>query len=482
MTARVFLPVTSLLVAAALASATFAEDQSQKPMLCNNANLTCGLTGISQTELLDSLYQGINNLPHGLKGATMGFPAEVLAAAYGIDARGNTFSLKGTFEALALFPVEGFTPHYYSYRTHRAMLSRLEIALSQAKMHMREPTDPPVILALNLPGIGPRVYDADQLRKLAATDLFPYPMHIEWVRSSGVLVPYVQLDLAEAGFVKNCLAHLGLRPGEPPKELITSTDCPADLSTRTNSGAVPGVPSAPTTFLAKNLLAASGTDGTPQKVKPYLDPTKQLLIAKILFLRATSTKPIRVETSAQCQLPQQLERDEPTLRASNLQEKCAFESNLIIPSDVGGQYKWIRVTVTPIRPRPYGLLCGPNEPLLHTDKNEKVEPECGGGDAMWTLSGDVLSSDKNPAQKLTTLIIHNLGKDETKYDETSLAQVEKIQELFAVRITLEGHYGSRVDDAIQWFIGRLAPALENQLRQQNSDLYQWCVPEDTCTK
>jgi hypothetical protein len=480
MRARDFVLVTSLLVATALASTSFAEDQSQKPKLCSITDPTCGLTGISQTESLDSLYQGINNLPHGLKGATMGFPAEVLAEAFGIDARGSTFSLNGAVEAIALFPVEAFTPHYYSYRTHRAMLSRLEVALSQAKMRMRGPTDPPVIVALNLPRIGPRVYDADQLRGLAATDLFPYPMHIEWVRSSGVLVPYVQLDPGEAAFVKNCLANLGLQPGKPPKKLITSTGCPTAASNSTQPGTARGNPSGPTTFLAKNLLAASGTDETTKQVKTYLDPTEQQLIARILFRRATSNKPILVATSAPCKLPQQLNRDEPPLRASNLQEKCAFESNLTIPSGIGGQYEWIRVTVTPIRPRPDGLLCGPNEPLLTKDKNEKVDPACGGGGAMWKLSGDVLVSDKNPAQTLTTLIIHNLGKDEKKYDENDLAQVEKIQALFAARITLEGHYGTQFDDAIQWFIGRLSPELRNQLQQQNPDLYQWCVPESAC--
>jgi hypothetical protein len=168
-----------------------AEDATQNAKHCADSDSDCGLSGIKKAQLLDSLYRGLTDLPFGLNGREIGFPADVLAAAYGIDEQGRKLSFGGAMEAAFLFPLEAALPHYYSYRAHRAVLSRLESRLAQAKLHMSEPEHAPVLVAVNVPGKGPRIYDADQLRALVATDLFTYPMHLEWKRSSGVSVPYV---------------------------------------------------------------------------------------------------------------------------------------------------------------------------------------------------------------------------------------------------------------------------------------------------
>ncbi len=177
---------------------------------CTNKS-DCGLPGEDQLVLMGSLLLSIKDLPKGFGQAGMGIPADLVAAAFGLGEDNRKFSLGGLLDAAALSPFEMVTPHYYSYRLQRTMIPRLETVLAKAKVGMSDlmasSWPSPALIVENIPGIGPRIYDADQIRALVSTKLFPYHMRVEWKRDEGVLVPDIQLDRRMGSFVRECLAE-----------------------------------------------------------------------------------------------------------------------------------------------------------------------------------------------------------------------------------------------------------------------------------
>jgi hypothetical protein len=98
--------ILTLLLVLSVPHQLVASDRAQNEVSCHNGDPSCGLPGTPQRTLLESLYKGLEDLPVGMHGRAIGFLADVLAAAYGIDVSGSRFSLRGTLKAVATFPIE----------------------------------------------------------------------------------------------------------------------------------------------------------------------------------------------------------------------------------------------------------------------------------------------------------------------------------------------------------------------------------------
>jgi hypothetical protein len=427
---------------------------------CTNSGSACGLSGVDRRTLLKSLRDGMKDMPRSsLAAPGIGFPADVVAVAYGIDDPGREFSLRGTLGAIALFPIEVFDPHYYSYQAQRIMIPRLERKLALAKIHMAEPSGAPALVTVNVPGIGPQIYDADQIRALVATDLFPYPMHVEWKRSSGVTVPYIQLGRT-ALFARNCLIEMVPLSKDSPVSASDTVDagCPQALGSGSQPHGGPvAVPRTPKAYAA--------FEDSPDMTKDAEDSQKMGTIEKILVRQTKGS--ITIQTRP-CKLSQELQRNRPSQSSPEKVLACEFESALFIPRTAGAAYSEIRITVTVLKPKEPipSLLCGPADKELDVTSGDRVvSPGRPCTVATWRLSGDILSpppgGDPNePAQTLTTYIEHQRSSKDPVYVDD---QADNIRQMFQVEIKLKG---------------TLKPWWEDIVAQAWGDqtTYRWCVP------
>jgi len=442
-----------------------AEGGASNVKYCTNSDPNCGLSGIDRSVLRDSLFKGLKDLPFGLGGRGIGFPADVLAAAYNMNDQQHEFSIRGALGAVVMFPLEATLPHYYSYRVHRAMLPRLENVLANAKLHMSEPEHAPALVALNVPGIGPRIYDADQIRALVATDLFPYPMHFEWRRSAGVLVPFVQLDRSWAQFARKCLEDLGGDSSTASPKTSNGTGC-SDTAKHDIHGNVAG-PAASSFLTSPSAFDGGGLSGGR---KSKTTPKDGGAIEEILVRQTNDT--ITVTTPA-CTIWQEIQRDRPQMNDPGKALGCLFESKVTIPRSVGGAYSAIRITVKPLEPSDNSLLCGPDDKDLNVTKTaEKIKsPGHPCPIATWRLSGDILSPDPETnggksEQYLKTYVEHKLSNDDPVYKDDQTVRA-RIISMFQVEITLEG---------------TLSPWWEELAAELHGDqsTYAWCVPVTAC--
>lgn len=140
---------------------------------CSKTEESCGLPGIDLQTRYKALSSAIVQI-----GADYYFPVDVLAASFGLEDTGWKFS-----------PHLRFSPHFWSLNR-----SRMEAVFSRQKRLMLDPDDAPALIAVDVPGIGPRVYDADFIRTLIATELFPYRMLVVSRKRNGARVSFVKLD------------------------------------------------------------------------------------------------------------------------------------------------------------------------------------------------------------------------------------------------------------------------------------------------
>jgi len=91
MEARKILGVFSLSMVLGLPHAMNAEGGASNVKYCTNSDPNCGLSGIDRSVLRDSLFKGLKDLPFGLGGRGIGFPADVLAAAYNMNDQQHEF-------------------------------------------------------------------------------------------------------------------------------------------------------------------------------------------------------------------------------------------------------------------------------------------------------------------------------------------------------------------------------------------------------
>jgi hypothetical protein len=161
-----------------------ANSAQQQQSLCRMSDPKCGLPGIALRETSRAIASEIVQ-----QGSNYYFPVSILTAAFGLEPR--------------------------DYRTlrypHEITRRQFAFLLSQEKRFFGSNTlDPPALVALDL-GQGPKVYDADLLRDLFTTELFPYRMHIKSVkvsRGSGVKLDAVRLERGAEGVVDACLKDI----------------------------------------------------------------------------------------------------------------------------------------------------------------------------------------------------------------------------------------------------------------------------------
>jgi hypothetical protein len=425
---------------------------------CTDSKSPCGLSGVDRSVLLKSLLDGMSDLPTGFAARGIGFPADVLAAAYGIDDGGREFSFGGTVGAIAAFPFESTRPHYYSYRAQRAMIPRLERTLAFAKLHMSEPARAPALVAVNVPGIGPRIYDADQIRALVGSGLFPYAMRVEWKRSSGVRVPFVQLDRKAAQFSRACLTEIVNRlPSTGQAAKTGNTGCPIALNKAYSFDQGPpamlSVTESVYTMFARPMFDETSVAGTVQEADKAIES---------ILVRETKDEKINVTTRG-CILWQDITRNRPTLTSPDDFLGCEFVSTLDIPRAAGSAYSELRVRVTPLKPTVDLLVCGPDDKDLDVSISHDVTvPNRPCDKASWVLSGDILSPSPGHLgnQSLIIFIGHRRSKDDPLYTRD---QADKIRSMFQVEIRLEG---------------TLKPWWQDLVAQAWGDrtTYLWCVP------
>jgi hypothetical protein len=155
--------------------------QQQSP--CKISDPKCGLPGIDLQTTSSAIASEIVH-----RGSNYYFPVNILTAAFGLE------------------------PRDYGALRYPHKLTRRQFAflLSQEKLFMGIASDFPALVALDV-GQGPKVYDADLLRDLFATELFPYRMHIKSVKvpgGNGIRLDEVRLESGAAEVVDACLNQI----------------------------------------------------------------------------------------------------------------------------------------------------------------------------------------------------------------------------------------------------------------------------------
>lgn len=156
------------------------------------------LPGPNQKAIYFAMAQAIKKFEKG----EWGFPAEIIAAAYGWDSLGTRVS--GPLLPPQLLPYPQYPPSGAVKRevTSVALRAFLE-QLSQAKRRVST-QDTPVVVSVDIPTIGPRLYDANLIRDLVSTELIPHRIRIRSYNNDSVLVPYVILERGPAELAQNC--------------------------------------------------------------------------------------------------------------------------------------------------------------------------------------------------------------------------------------------------------------------------------------
>jgi len=119
---------------------------------CGNGgteHVSCELPVTTSPELYKSLDDAMADLGNG----KTGFPVDVVAASFGLQDSGWVLSLK---------PLK-----FRKSRMREVLVSLKRYGASSSKQ--------PILISLNLPDLGPRIFDATVVRSLFMTELFPIP-------------------------------------------------------------------------------------------------------------------------------------------------------------------------------------------------------------------------------------------------------------------------------------------------------------------
>lgn len=349
----------------------------------------CGVRGIERSVLLKSLELAMQDLSWPSK--HIGLPADVIAAACGVDDDSRRFSLPGMAQAIISFPGSFWWPEFYSYRVQRVMVSRLEKQIASAKELMKDPEGSPALIAADVPGIGPTIYDARLIRTLMTTSLFPYRIRLEWKKAYATRVPYVQLETGVANFTRDCL-----------NEVIQQ-------SKSTCEDAVKRYPNLPEFAYTPNQLFPIRTDqasslrnrnsflpsGDNQEVHPK--KTVAGAIAEIIGAGDASA-PITLKTK-DCLTYEEIVNLDPD-RAPKLPPMagsgCGFQSVLTVPEGAGIAYRQIDLTVRILKPAGAQIICSPDDRRgmqVTTAPEVAIYAPCSDvGTPTWQITGPLLYS------------------------------------------------------------------------------------------
>jgi hypothetical protein len=330
----------------------------------------CGLPGIDLHTRYESLDSAINKIGSGYY-----FPVDVLAASFGGEDEGWKITLR---------------PWLF-------VRSRMERTFSRDKRLMIEPVDPPASVAISVPGIGPRVYDADLVRALFATELFPYRMKIVSEKRDHTRVSFVALEPEPAGLVKACF-----------KEVLdkNATKCPqalTDYQNRMKAGQTGKASSSPASHLFGNRLppdslytpADSSDDKGQSNVK-----AASLIEGLLTFLPGENDETVRLirrwNSAEEICSPNQAELEK---LPSELHDKiktsryCVFDLDLDVPRSAANDYGKIILSgaVQNSKETTFVYLVPPafkTAPAHKTVTASEETPRA--SNFSWTISGPIL--------------------------------------------------------------------------------------------
>ncbi len=369
--------------------------------LCKMSDPHCGLRGIdpkiTSSAIASEIFQ---------RGSDYYFPVSILTASFGLEPR--------DYAALR-YP-------------HRLTRHQFALLLSQEKRFVvSDPSKLPALVALDL-GQGPKVYDADLLRDLFATELFPYRMRIVSLKApggNGIRLDEVRLDRRAAKVASACLKDI---------DQINNnvSDCSDAFKLFESKKDTKGESTASSIFkwhflansfgfFAKPLgylpsMGENNTDNSPDSTSACGENKKSYLERAIACLPVKNTNPVWLQADWKDPKeigPLALEMLTPA-EQKDLPEKSAvqfyrFEFDLHLPRWSSSTYGSIKVSIESPKDSDQGLairwVCAPPglEQKPVTETMGPLGNPCT-SQASWVFSGAILRPDDELKQPLELLV------------------------------------------------------------------------------
>jgi hypothetical protein len=379
---------------------------------CAGTDEKCGLSGIDAHKRFEALSTAITEIKSDYY-----FPVDILAASFVIEDKDSKFA-----------------PHRWSLKK-----SRMEDVFSQEKRLLVQPKDPPALVPLDLPKTGLRVYDADIIRALLSTELFPYRMHVVSWKRDGVKVSFVKLDRDAGKLAKDCF-------DEAAKSGVAA--CPTALSTpEPQKGAVLRDLSDPGGAVSgrSSSFVETRVEGSPSADAGKIGNQNLQLLRDLLVSLPADDDVIKItfrKTGEECLPWSRLDPAEQKLISNHDSTSCRFRLDLYIPRAAASAYS--QITVRGEITKPTGVtdvFCSP--PDLEIDwKDQKVEYPPASAPARgfeWILADHILrplpSSSPNAKEIMVLVPLPDGGGGAAK---PSFASAPPDANPVGLKITLEG--------------------------------------------
>lgn len=390
------------------------------------------IPGATPKDVLAPLGDAVYCLePQGTNCKVFGFPADVLAAAFGIDVHGRVFK-----------------PERW-----RLWVPRLERYLVNAKRGAVASDSMSQFGYLDIPGFNRKLYDFVIVRTLVTTDLFPYPMRITSKRIKGVEVPFVVLrhdavDPSLPKLVKDCFAE-AQKTGDCPMTLGTSKNAPQKGPTTSQDrtpfiGRSQNLKTVMRGFIPVSFSTSAVEAVIAPEQRPYCDVKSPKLgsdLADVLACLQVIVngqgvdRPIvltgrsgPLQCAAFARLPAEDKKDlDPGA--------CLYLMSLYVTPSAGSLYDRVKVRIHLSNQEI--LKCGPSELKIPADTPvAKFDSwsNCSNHEATFSLSGKALVPDDNQIEKKiaiysldphtpsTTITIVIVGVDKGLAREPKFAQ------------------------------------------------------------
>jgi hypothetical protein len=263
----------------------------------------------------------------------------------------------------------------------------MESTFGHLRQRLTAPPTAPLLVAVDLPGNGLRVYNAELIRTLFSTSLFPYKVHIIHFNNkatAGADSPLLILDRVSADFLRSCLYEAARNsPGY---------QCPVALKhfaavhskSRFGESGDWNAASYRTLHIAKSFI-----DAVPQSSQsaPRND------VGSVLEKLPTDDSPITLSWVQVCTPVGSLKGHQKKawgLAEINDGEVCRF--HITLPRMAASAYFNITLRGTIRNPRSSGIIeCGPNEFKIPVDVGTVNREGCTWDLFQWDLSGKILS-------------------------------------------------------------------------------------------
>jgi hypothetical protein len=353
------------------------------------------LPGPNQKAIYFAMAQAIGTF----EGVDWGFPAEIIAAAYGWESLGIRVSrplLPPQLLPYPQYPPSGTVKREVTSSALRAFLKQL----SQAKRRVSTQATP-VIVSVDIPTLGPRLYDANLIRDLVSTELVPHRIRIRSYKIDNVLVPYVILQSGPAELAQGCFKEAAADGG---------LGCPNKLGQ-------PEQKQAPLRQVPFGLGFVSGEGGKPDLQAPAMSEPGDLkgLLAE-LPNRDKAAVPIRVSREGVCTPFDKISPEDkkqwnlPAMAAGT--RACLNTFILRLPPMATNSYRTIAVEAE-IKPEESYVYCGPSQ-LKAGTITPIITPICPlTSFARWDFSATILRQPLVTTQSLLLLVRPPTSADST---------------------------------------------------------------------